>query len=195
MQSFTGVIEPRPMRCCFLGVRCPSIRAVSGLWWRPFVRGCRSWQRRSRSTSPSGHTREGYGDGDSMVLEVDRPGPGTCLQRLLSSSDVHEGVARVRPEMPCSARTAEDIILEHGVQVVQGGDHPMSGDLAPPAPGVVAQCFRVALGGTDGEDEQKNSYGDPVIEVGDGQNLQCPVRYRAEKSTRSVPARVAQAPL
>ena len=39
------------------------------------------------------------------------------------------------------------------MQVVEDGDRPVSGDLAPPAPGVVVQCFRVALGGTDGEDE------------------------------------------
>ena len=48
------------------------------------------------------------GDGDSMVLgELTVPVLARALQRLLSSSDVHEGVARVRPEMPCSARTAE----------------------------------------------------------------------------------------
>ena len=44
-------------------------------------------------------------------------------------------------------------LREHGVLLVEDGDRPMSGDMAPPAPGVVVHCFRVALGGTDGQDE------------------------------------------
>ena len=50
--------------------------------------------------------------GDSIGMEeLTVPVLARALQRLLSSSDVHEGVSRVRPEMPCSARTATDIIL------------------------------------------------------------------------------------
>ena len=43
--------------------------------------------------------------------ELTVPVLARALQRLLSSSNVHESGARVRPEMPCSARTAEHIIL------------------------------------------------------------------------------------
>ena len=52
------------------------------------------------------------GEGDSMVLrELTVPVLGRALQRLLSSSYVHEAAARVRVEMPCSGCTAEGVIL------------------------------------------------------------------------------------
>ena len=80
------------------------------------------------------------GDGDYMVLgELTVPVLARALQRLLSSSDVQEAVARVRPEMPCSARTAEDIILAVVSATPAAADSSSTGSLWNSA--TATRCF------------------------------------------------------